>query len=70
VANNSAKLQQQQQGISGLQQLGATDTGAGLNALGLSNSALQDYIQSQTWNNAIAGGVGQAIGNIGKPPGK
>jgi hypothetical protein len=66
VANNSAKLQQQQQGISGLQQLGATDTGAGLNALGLSNSALQDYINSQTWNNALAGGVGSLVGNLGK----
>ena len=63
IDNNQAKLQQQQSGIKGLQALGATDTGAGLNALGLSNSAVQDYINSQTWNNAIAGGVGKAIGN-------
>jgi hypothetical protein len=62
VANNQAKLQQQQQGIGGLQRLGATDTSAGLNALGLSNQALQQYENAANWWEPIATGLATGLG--------
>lgn len=49
VQNTQAKLAQQQAGLSGEAALGAADTGAGLNALGLSNQALNSYMQAANW---------------------
>lgn len=66
IANTQAKLAQQQSGISGLSALGAEDTGAGLNALGLSNQALNEYMQAANWweqpFNSIVSGLSQSAG--------
>lgn len=65
VANTKAKLAQQQAGISGLGALGAEDTGAGLNALGLSNQALNSYMQAANWWEQPLNSLIQAGGQIG-----
>ena len=69
IQNNDAMLkqQQQQEGISGLEQMYSTNVGAGENALGLSNQALgvQNAADEQTFNDwykpfaTVAGGLAQ-----------
>jgi hypothetical protein len=69
--NANVKLQQQQQGIAGLQNMYGTNVGAGENALGLSDQALQ--VANAGKQTAINGwmapfqalsGLGQAAGSI------
>ena len=56
--NANLKAKQQQAGLSGLQGMYSTDTGAGLNALGLSNQALNDAGQlSNFWQQLMLQGV-------------
>lgn len=43
IANQEAKLQQQQEASSGLEKMYGTDVSAALQSLGLSNSAIQDW---------------------------
>jgi hypothetical protein len=71
VANTKAKLAQQQAGLAGKAALGAEDTGAGLNALGLSNQALNEYMQAANWweqplNTIIGGGAQVGAAAAGK----
>lgn len=62
IANNNAKLKEQQEGIAGLGGLASGDIGSGLNALGLSTTAAQDYTNSQNWWEPLLGSV---VGNAG-----
>jgi hypothetical protein len=60
-ANANLKQQQQQEGVSGLEQMYGTDVNAALNALGLSTSAINAQTAAdQESNNAIQGYIGDA----------
>lgn len=66
IQNNQAKLQQQQQGLRGLQGMGESDIGQSENALGLSNQALNSYMNAANWweqpLNAAVGGAAKGAG--------
>ena len=65
IANTKAKLAQQQAGASGLSEVGARDTGAGLNALGLSNAALDQYMKAANWSEQPLNSAIEAGGKVG-----
>lgn len=69
LQNAKLKQQQQQEGMSGLQQMYGTDVGAALNALGLSTSAVnaQTAADAQT-QSALQGDIGMGLDAVSMCP--
>jgi len=68
--NAQLKQKQRQAGLSGLESLNSTEMGAGLNALGLSNSALQAENQwHNPWSDFAFDQLGDVAGGLEKKAG-